>query len=750
MKSSYLNIRHLIIRLIERFCPFNAKTFQIIVGIITTILLGTVLMLGWLSSKEVKKVVTEDFNQQQLLLAQHAAKQIKNNLDTLKKELSLLSLSPSIQYFEKVSMGKRMVITFSSIKDDGALEIRYIESARPRTHLADSNGHQTVNAYPEDVHYLEWARQIKNKGSILISEVFPVIRGSEYQKLIKKIALPVWQVSVDESHPVATNKFSGVLIFVIDATALIEKITKDIRSGKTGYAWVIDEKGTFLFHPEREFTGKNAFEVRKVKNPAISFSRINEIQRELMLTGKAGTSWYISGWHRGQEGKMKKLIAFAPIHPGDITGNLIWSVAVVAPINEVEGAIHSVHIRQISLQAVIIAIILLGGLTIISLIATWSSSLEQEVERQTTELKKSEQRYKSLIENANDIIFTVNHNGEITSMNQAGCSFFKNTKEEIIGLNIGEICFNEESAALQLRTIDEVFDSRMSKQITYSSTIKGEEYWLNTNFNLLLDENGKPFAIMGISRDITYEKKKEKEEQMHLTEKLASLGTLAAGVAHEINNPLGIILGFTDLLIEKAKPDSQEYDILKTIEKHGIHAKRIVENLLSFARYKEYTEEFLDVNNNIMAVLDVVGNTLNLNNITLRTQLQDNLPKVKGDSGELQQVFLNIINNAIHAMKGGGVLTIITRALNNEHVKIRFADTGQGIKREHRARIFDPLFTTKKVGEGTGLGLSVSYGIITKYGGTIDFETKTKEESEETGTVFIITLPAINSPLSPP
>jgi signal transduction histidine kinase len=120
------------------------------------------------------------------------------------------------------------------------------------------------------------------------------------------------------------------------------------------------------------------------------------------------------------------------------------------------------------------------------------------------------------------------------------------------------------------------------------------------------------------------------------------------------------------------------------------------------------------------------------------------LPKVKECAEELQQVFFNIINNAVFAMSGGGTLTIATRSLNNDElVEIRFADTGHGIRKEHRSRIFDPLFTTKKVGEGTGLGLSVSYGILTKHGGTIDFETKTKDESEDTGTTFIITLPAI-------
>jgi two-component system, NtrC family, sensor kinase len=115
---------------------------------------------------------------------------------------------------------------------------------------------------------------------------------------------------------------------------------------------------------------------------------------------------------------------------------------------------------------------------------------------------------------------------------------------------------------------------------------------------------------------------------------------------------------------------------------------------------------------------------------------------VLADSGEMQQVFFNLINNAIHAMEGGGILSVATRS-GDSQVVIRISDTGHGIRKEHRTRIFDPLFTTKEVGKGTGLGLSVSYGIVTKHNGSISFETKTREESKQTGTTFSITFPAV-------
>lgn len=709
-----------------------------------TILLGAVLILGWRSSRKVTEIVTGDFNQQQLVLARHAASQIENSLETLRRELMLLSLSPSIQYSESPWMGNRLEITFSSVKHEGVSEIRYISKQISTTYAVKAGRKcKAEELTREDLRYLEWAERRENMGNILMTSVSSVPCG-ESAKIVAKMILPVWQVSVDESHPVASNKFSGFLILSLDVNQLIENITKGIHSGKTGYTWVIDEKGTFLYHQEKSFIGQNAFEARKGKKLTISFARINEIQKDKMLKGEEGTSWYISGWHRGIEGEIKKLIAYTPIGLGDKAGNRIWSVAVVAPISEVEGAIHSIHIQQFSLQAIIIFVILFGGLFINFIILGWSNILEQEVAKKTIELKKSEQQYKSLVENAEDIIFTVDYDGNFLSINKYGANFFGKDEGEVVGRNLSEILAWPSTELLHLM-IQKVFDTKESRQITHMVIVGENQYWFSTNLRRLWDEQGNIYAVLGISRDIT--ERKKMEEHSYYTEKLAAMGTLAAGVAHEINNPLGVILGFTDLLLEKVPQDSNGYDMLKTIERQGINAKRVVENLLNFARHKEHKEELIDINENIETVLSVMRNTLLLNKITLNQRMQDGLPPVKADAGELQQVFFNIINNAIYAMadKDGGVLTVMTRTLDGEKVEIRFADAGSGIKKEYRKRIFDPLFTTKEVGKGTGLGLSVSYGIVTNHQGTITFETKTKEESEETGTTFIITFPAAKS-----
>ena len=711
------------------------------VALVTLILLLVIISLGWMSAKMVRETVIADFNQQQLILSRHAAGNTQVVFEVFLRELFLLSLDPSLQHPEAQLIEQQMRQSYFRLTGQGLISMRYVESTG-RVHSISTSGTGALPPDEFDPHMISWAQTTKNKGTLyLVSTDKPEDEKDYHLALRIHMAMPVWHADPKTNSAVGEDTYDGVIICTADATVIAKNALKDIRSGKTGYGWMIDNHGTFLYHPETQFIGRNAFEARAEREPAISFARINEIQRDRMLKGEEGTSWFDSGWHRGITGKMKKLIAFSPITISGGQGKLIWSVAVVAPMSEVQGAIGEIQMRQYLLEAIITLIVIVGSIIIFTLLIRWSSSLRKEVRKKTDELHQSERLYASLVEHANDIIFTVDRNDDFLTINKAGVDFFNMSKEKIIGNNIGTLCFNEENASRQFKAIDEVFETGESRQLVYAVHIKGVEYWLNTNFSPLLDADNKPYAALVISRDVT--ERKKTEERMYHTEKLASLGTLAAGVAHEINNPLAIILGFTDMLLGTTPPGSEPYDILKTIEKQGNNAKRVVENLLSFARYRESKEELIDINSNIEEVLAVAGNTLRVSKVVVDKRLANEIPMVNGDSREIQQVFLNIINNAVYAMKGKGVLTIETGlAANGRGVEIRFSDTGQGIKKEHRTRIFDPLFTTKEVGEGTGLGLSVCYAIVAKFGGTITFDTRTEEdEARPTGTTFIITLP---------
>ncbi len=247
-----------------------------------------------------------------------------------------------------------------------------------------------------------------------------------------------------------------------------------------------------------------------------------------------------------------------------------------------------------------------------------------------------------------------------------------------------------------------------------------------------------------VERKQADEERGKLESQLMQASKMSSLGEIAAGVAHEINNPVAIILGFAELLLERFPEDSKEFNMLKTIERQGNNCKKIVDNLLAFARVPKETTTETDVAKDLQKVVNVVMNTIVTEKVDLKIDIEEDLPKVSGDRQQLEQVFLNLINNAVAATDDRGLLAI-SAYRSGDMVNIEFKDTGHGISPEQMDRIFEPFFTTRKVGEGTGLGLSVSYGIVKKSGGDIQVKSQTRAEGKDPGTTFIVTLPVVDA-----
>jgi two-component system NtrC family sensor kinase len=227
------------------------------------------------------------------------------------------------------------------------------------------------------------------------------------------------------------------------------------------------------------------------------------------------------------------------------------------------------------------------------------------------------------------------------------------------------------------------------------------------------------------------------QSQLFRSEKLASLGKLAAGVAHEINNPLTGILTNSSLILEDLSTEDPHREDVEIIVRETIRCREIVKRLLDFARQTKPQKKRTDLNALIDTIILLVRNQTSFRNIRIERQLHENLPEILCDSDQIQQVFVNIILNAAEAMTGGGTLTIqSTLQGDGQSVTILFNDTGPGIPEDRRERIFDPFYTTKE--HGTGLGLSISYGIVEQHGGTI-----TVESTVGKGSTFTIQLPVL-------
>ncbi len=350
------------------------------------------------------------------------------------------------------------------------------------------------------------------------------------------------------------------------------------------------------------------------------------------------------------------------------------------------------------------------------------------------------------------IIVAINENGIVSLINKKGCAVLGYQEDEIIGKNWFDLCVPEDAREERKKTFTKVMAGEQDEVEDYENIImtkSGEERIIAWHNTTLIDENGHIFGTLSSGEDIT--KRKQAEEELLQSEKMVSLGQLAASVVHEVNNPLAGIMVYVKLFQKKHREkkiqeESTEKQLQK-MEKELDRTTRIIRNLLTFARQSDPSISPNDINKIIDAALLLVRNQINLENIRLEKNFDLDLPQVLADFEKIEQVLINIILNAIQAMPEGGNLAITTSVAKNtivgdtrkDTVRIDIKDTGIGIPKENLKKLFTPFFTTKEKGKGVGLGLSVVHGIIGKHKGKIEVESE-----QDVGTTFSIYLEVSN------
>jgi PAS domain S-box-containing protein len=363
--------------------------------------------------------------------------------------------------------------------------------------------------------------------------------------------------------------------------------------------------------------------------------------------------------------------------------------------------------------------------------------------RQTEDNLKQQQRlFQTILDVTPDMVSLQDQELRYQAVNKAFCQFAGKREIEILGKTDTGI-FSGAQAEENQRENREVLEQRHTLNVEKKVVGLDGDRWLHVVKTAVVSPEGQVSGVLGTIRDIT--ELKNFQDRIIRSQRLESIGQLAAGIAHEINTPLGIILGYAQLSKEDVQPGTEIHESLSTIEKYARISRTIVADLLRFSRHTESVKKPLDVNQILHQVTGVVEHTYGLERITIVRDLQEALPLVFGDQEKLEQAFVNLLNNAHDAIGSDGRIQIGTTFDPVEkEVVIRVFDTGKGIPPEIRDRIFDPFFTTKGVGKGTGLGLSVTFGIVRDHGGRIDFETTYggKDSADKTGTTFIIRFPA--------
>jgi two-component system NtrC family sensor kinase len=359
----------------------------------------------------------------------------------------------------------------------------------------------------------------------------------------------------------------------------------------------------------------------------------------------------------------------------------------------------------------------------------------REMERR---LRQQQEFARRLVDNFPDLILVLDTNAHYTFVSPRSKEILGYEPQEIAAMDFGQCAHPEEMPAVRALYDDIVAGTQMFASLEVRVRHKqGDWRRILFNFSPISDEQGNIEGVVLSGRDVT--DLKRLEEQLIQAEKLAAMGQMLAGVAHELNNPLTAILGVTELLRERAAPDEASKRQLELTHRQARRAARIVQNLLEFSRPASPQKKSLDVNNLIERTLQLHGHSLRRNNVEVEFHPQGKLPGVVGDANQLIQVFLNLVTNAeqaIREVRETGRLQIRLGRSGNR-LSIAFQDDGVGIRPEALPRIFDPFYTTKRPGGGTGLGLSICMSIIREHGGTIEAESLPAG-----GSAFTVFLPA--------
>ncbi|HWP34032.1 MAG TPA: ATP-binding protein [Thermodesulfobacteriota bacterium] len=362
-----------------------------------------------------------------------------------------------------------------------------------------------------------------------------------------------------------------------------------------------------------------------------------------------------------------------------------------------------------------------------------------EIRRLNRELALREERIKDIVESLRDGVLVLDRARRVVECNRALADCLGRPREALIGRPVAEVCpvLGEPGPAAAL---DRLFEGEQPgfslEAVVHESPVRGRVV-LNVKGSVLRRQDGLAEGVVLLVEDAT--ERVALEQATRQAEKLAAVGTLSTGLAHEINNPIGVITSRIELMLEEADAlglPAALRDDLAVLRRHALRVARITQALLSFARQSPAVKRPIDVNDVVEETLLLVGKQVTQEGITLQRQLKPGLPPVLADPNQLGQVLLNLINNARDAIDGRGEIAIETGPDPERPgwVRLQVRDTGCGIPEAIQARIFDPFFSTKP--EGTGLGLSVSYGIVRDHGGVMTVESRVGA-----GTTFTVSLP---------
>jgi len=691
---------------------------------VTCLIIGGLVALGLYGYKATEKAIATQFNTQQLILAKQTARGIEGFVTAVRDTATMLTRLPEVQNLTPRGRTPEEILRSLYEKFEGRVKFLLLTD-RQGTLLAVYPPQAAQEEVGKDFGSRSYFLKARRTGKSVMADLILSGNGrkADPQQLggVLLIAAPIFR----------SSEFRGILGCGLDWGQLNAQFLNPTPSEFSGGFWIINQEARFMAHYEPELLGQNAFTARKERDPRVPYERIDQIMRGKMLRGKSGTDEYISGWHRGERGKVKKLIAYAPMQMEEET----WSVAMVTPYSEVTQVVWA-SFKNSALLLFIMACTLLAGTYVGHKINRGRIRAEEKV-AWGEEILRSQNRLQALFDGAPDAIIIVDRNFRISMVNKTALNWYHKSPEDFIG----KICYQEFQGRSDLCPNCPAEESFRTGQGAFreraSLIADGTKRYLQLYTFPLRHRNGGVEEVVEYVKDVTAEK--NLHQQMIQSERLAVVGRMSANVAHEIKNPLGTMVLNAELLEEELgrfdRRDSAEArSLLGVIKAELDHLNEVVEEYLQFARLPQVKLEQGNVNEILADLLLFLREEAMERKVEIIEELETFLPAVPIDAKQLRHAFLNIIKNSFEAMPGGGKVTVST-AWGNGVVEVSIADTGRGIAEENMELVFTPFFSTKP--QGTGLGLSITAHIIQEHRGTIGLESY-----PDVGTIFTIRLPA--------
>ncbi|HHO75269.1 MAG TPA: sensor histidine kinase [Deltaproteobacteria bacterium] len=694
-------------------------SWEILIWMGSIIVLGFVVIFALYSYKSVEREMARQFNKEQGLLAQQTAMGIEQYMKDITNILSLTT------YIDQISNGDPMAIqtglenAYRSLKNKVSFVFWEDASGFMKFHYPH---HVLSGIDGKDFSFRTYFRVAKELGVPFVSDII-MIGGEEYQDIPDRFETFIISFPLMGKN----GEFHGVVGCAIDLANITAHYVAPIQPSESGYAWLVDETGMILYHPNPKWLGMNLYDIiLKMELEGHNISGIQDIRHGMEL--KNDGMYEFTFPHYPSNTPTKKLLAFSSVH----FLNRRWITAASSPYSEVIFLMSDTFKNTLILGSASISFVIIA--TIVLLRINKARATASERNKWAERVLIAHKRLETIFNGVPHYLAMIDSAFTITDINERLCDLYGKKRSDIIDKHCS-LDFPEEERICHLDIVEKCFKSGMIiSERDKRVEIQGKPYFFDISAIPLFGSMGEVEHVVQYAVDIT--DKKALTEKLIQAEKLAAVGQMSAHVAHEIRNPLTSVLLHSELLEDELAEDGDKEEaaeLLHIIQKEIDRLSQITDEYLSYARLPHPKKQPVDPEKETSVVLSMLLPELNRRNIESSITCPKKLPKIMIDRGQFKQLLINLIKNAEDAMPSGGTLEISLMGIK-ENFLLLVKDTGYGIPQEISRRIFDPYFTTKD--NGTGLGLALVQYIANAHDGWVDVESQ-----KGTGSTFIFSIP---------